>query len=96
MLRPGRFDRHIALDRPDVKGREQILRVHVKNVTLAPTVELTKLAARTAGFAGADLANLVNEAALLAARKGKDAVEMTDFDEALDRIVGGSWRRRTA
>jgi len=89
LLRPGRFDRHVALDRPDLKGREQILKVHVKNVVLAPTVELTKLAARTPGFAGADLANLVNEAALLAARKGKDAVEMPDFDEALDRIVGG-------
>ncbi|TPQ30643.1 ATP-dependent zinc metalloprotease FtsH [Cupriavidus pinatubonensis] len=89
LLRPGRFDRHVALDRPDLKGREQILKVHVKNVVLAPTVELTKLAARTPGFAGADLANLVNEAALLAARKGKDAVDMTDFDEALDRIVGG-------
>ncbi|CAG9172685.1 ATP-dependent zinc metalloprotease FtsH [Cupriavidus pinatubonensis] len=89
LLRPGRFDRHIALDRPDLKGREQILKVHIKNVVLAPTVELKKLAARTPGFAGADLANLVNEAALLAARKGKDAVEMTDFDEALDRIVGG-------
>ncbi|WER44729.1 ATP-dependent zinc metalloprotease FtsH [Cupriavidus sp. WKF15] len=89
LLRPGRFDRHVALDRPDLKGREQILKVHVKNVVLAPTVDLTKLAARTPGFAGADLANLVNEAALLAARKGKDAVDMTDFDEALDRIVGG-------
>ncbi|KAI3603125.1 Cell division-associated, ATP-dependent zinc metalloprotease FtsH (plasmid) [Cupriavidus necator H850] len=89
LLRPGRFDRHIALDRPDLKGREQILKVHIKNVVLAPTVDLTKLAGRTPGFAGADLANLVNEAALLAARKGKDAVEMIDFDEALDRIVGG-------
>ncbi|MBP0624971.1 ATP-dependent zinc metalloprotease FtsH [Cupriavidus consociatus] len=89
LLRPGRFDRHIALDRPDLKGREQILKVHIKNVKLAPDVELTKLAARTPGFAGADLANLVNEAALLAARKDKDAVDMTDFDEALDRIVGG-------
>lgn len=89
LLRPGRFDRHIALDRPDLKGREQILKVHVKSVVLAPTVDLTKLAGRTPGFAGADLANLVNEAALLAARKGKDAVEMPDFDEALDRIVGG-------
>lgn len=89
LLRPGRFDRHIALDRPDLKGREQILKVHSKNVTLAPGLELTKLAARTPGFAGADLANLVNEAALLAARKGKDAVDMADFDEALDRIIGG-------
>ncbi|GLC95823.1 ATP-dependent zinc metalloprotease FtsH [Cupriavidus sp. TA19] len=89
LLRPGRFDRHIALDRPDLKGREQILKVHIKNVILTPDVDLTKLAARTPGFAGADLANLVNEAALLAARKGKDAVGMTDFDEALDRIIGG-------
>jgi len=89
LLRPGRFDRHVALDRPDLKGREQILKVHIKNVVLAPTVELAKLAARTPGFAGADLANLVNEAALLAARKGKDAVDMADFDEALDRIIGG-------
>ncbi|CAG9184047.1 ATP-dependent zinc metalloprotease FtsH [Cupriavidus pinatubonensis] len=89
LLRPGRFDRHVALDRPDLKGREQILKVHIKDVVLAPTVDLTKLAGRTPGFAGADLANLVNEAALLAARKGKDAVEMVDFDEALDRIIGG-------
>lgn len=89
LLRPGRFDRHVALDRPDLKGREQILKVHVKNVILAPEIDLTKLAGRTPGFAGADLANLVNEAALLAARKGKEKVEMTDFDEALDRIVGG-------
>ncbi|MDE2203878.1 MAG: ATP-dependent zinc metalloprotease FtsH [Burkholderiaceae bacterium] len=89
LLRPGRFDRHIALDRPDLKGREQILKVHAKNVTLGADVELSKVAARTPGFAGADLANLVNEAALLAARRGKPAVDMTDFDEALDRIVGG-------
>ncbi|WP_454726979.1 MULTISPECIES: ATP-dependent zinc metalloprotease FtsH [Cupriavidus] len=89
LLRPGRFDRHVALDRPDMKGREQILKVHAANVALAPTVDLAKLAARTPGFAGADLANLVNEAALLAARKGKDAVDMGDFDAALDRIVGG-------
>ncbi len=93
LLRPGRFDRHIALDRPDLKGREQILRVHAKNVTLAPSVDLVKLAAGTPGFAGADLANLVNEAALLAARKGKDAVETADFDDALDRIVGGLEKR---
>jgi len=89
LLRPGRFDRHIALDPPDLKGREQILRVHVKEVKLAPSVDLTGLAARTPGFAGADLANLVNEAALRAARQGKDAVEMIDFDEAIDRIVAG-------
>ena len=89
LLRPGRFDRHVALDRPDLKGREQILRVHVKPVTLSPAVDLTAIAARTPGFVGADLANLVNEAALLAARRGKAAVEMVDFDESIDRIVGG-------
>jgi cell division protease FtsH len=89
LLRPGRFDRHVALDPPDLKGREQILRVHVKGVRLAPSLDLGAIAARTPGFAGADLANLVNEAALLAARTGKDAVEMSDFDQAIDRIVGG-------
>src|SRR5439155_5447038 len=89
LLRPGRFDRHVAIDRPDLKGREQILRVHVKPVTLSPAVDITAIAARTPGFVGADLANLVNEAALLAARRGKEAVEMSDFDEAIDRIVGG-------
>lgn len=93
LLRPGRFDRHIVLDRPDLGGREQILRVHVRNVTLAPEVALHDLAARTPGFAGADLANLVNEAALLAARKNKAAVDMADFDEALDRIIGGLEKR---
>jgi cell division protease FtsH len=89
LLRPGRFDRHVALDRPDLKGREKILRVHAKGVTLSPQVDLAAIAARTPGFVGADLANLVNEAALLAARKGKDSVEMSDFDEAIDRIVAG-------
>jgi cell division protease FtsH len=89
LLRPGRFDRHISLDRPDLKGREKILAVHAKHVILAPEVDLTPIAARTAGFAGADLANLVNEAALLAARHNKDKVEMSDFDEAIDRIVAG-------
>lgn len=89
LLRPGRFDRHVALDRPDLKGREQILAVHVKQVVLSQEVDLAAIAARTAGFAGADLANLVNEAALLAARRGKDNVEMSDFEEAIDRIVAG-------
>ncbi len=93
LLRPGRFDRHVALDPPDLRGREQILRVHVKDVKLAPSVDLTALAARTPGFAGADLANLVNEAALRAARQDKDAVDMADFDEATDRIVGGLEKR---
>ncbi|MGZ5781115.1 MAG: ATP-dependent zinc metalloprotease FtsH [Burkholderiaceae bacterium] len=89
LLRPGRFDRHIALDRPDLKGREKILQVHAKNVIVAAEVNLSTIAARTAGFAGADLANLVNEAALLAARRGKNQVEMDDFDEAIDRVVAG-------
>ncbi len=89
LLRPGRFDRHVALDRPDLKGREKILRVHSKHVTLSPEVDLSAIAAKTPGFVGADLANLVNEAALLAARKNKDAVEMADFDDAIDRIVAG-------
>jgi cell division protease FtsH len=89
LLRPGRFDRQVALDRPDIKGREKILQVHAKPVTLSPEVDLSVIAAKTPGFVGADLANLVNEAALLAARKGRDAVEMADFDEAIDRIVGG-------
>lgn len=89
LLRPGRFDRHVALDRPDLKGREKILKVHAKAVKLSPQVDLSVIAARTPGFVGADLANLVNEAALLAARKDKDAVDMADFDEATDRIVAG-------
>jgi cell division protease FtsH len=89
LLRPGRFDRHIALDRPDIRGRRQILDVHVRRVTLGPDVDLDALAAKTPGFAGADLANLVNEATLHAARSGADSVAMADFDEALDRIVAG-------
>jgi cell division protease FtsH len=89
LLRPGRFDRHVAIDRPDLIGRRQILEVHVKNVKLAPAVDLAVLAARTPGFAGADLANLVNEATLRAAKRDKEAVDMQDFDEALDRIVAG-------
>ncbi len=89
LLRPGRFDRHVAIDRPDLNGRRQILEVHVRNVKLAAEVELAALAARTPGFAGADLANLVNEATLRAAKRDKPAVEMADFDEALDRIVAG-------
>jgi cell division protease FtsH len=93
LLRAGRFDRQVVVDKPDVKGREAILRVHVRSVTLAPTVNLHVLAARTPGMAGADLANIINEAALLAARKGKDAVEMADLDEAVDRVVGGLERK---
>ena len=89
LLRPGRFDRHVAIDRPDIRGRQKILNVHAKRVTLAPDVDLAKVAAKTPGFAGADLANIVNEAALRAARKDKPAVEMRDFDEAIDRVIAG-------
>jgi cell division protease FtsH len=94
LLRPGRFDRQVLVDKPDVRGREDILRIHVKNVKVTEGVDLKVLAARTAGFAGADLANLVNEAALLAARRDKPAVEMKDFDDAIDRIVAGLEKKR--
>lgn len=94
LLRPGRFDRQVLVDKPDVKGREEVLRIHTRNVKLAPHVDLKIVAARTAGFAGADLANLVNEAALLAARKDKTAVEPTDFDEAIDRLIAGLEKKR--
>jgi cell division protease FtsH len=89
LMRPGRFDRHIALDRPDLIGRQQILAVHLKRIKTAGDIDLMALAARTAGFAGAELANLVNEAALLAGRKGKDLVEPGDFEEALERMIAG-------
>ena len=89
LLRPGRFDRQVLVDRPDVKGREKILQLHAKKIKLSPAVDLSVIAAKTPGFVGADLANIVNEAALLAARQGKDAVEMTDFDEAIERVVAG-------
>jgi cell division protease FtsH len=94
LLRPGRFDRQILVDKPDVRGREEILRIHVKNVKISDTVDLKIVAARTAGFAGADLANLVNEAALLAARRDKPAVESKDFDEAIDRVIAGLEKKR--
>jgi cell division protease FtsH len=94
LLRPGRFDRQVLVDKPDVKGREEVLRIHVRNVKLAPEVDLRKVAARTAGFAGADLANLVNEAALLAARRDKTQVDMLDFDEAIDRLIAGLEKKR--
>src|SRR5215510_9163601 len=93
LLRAGRFDRQVVVDKPDVRGREAILRVHARSVTPGPTVDLHVLAARTPGMAGADLANIINEAALLAARKGKDAVEMADLEEAVDRVVAGLERR---
>ena len=93
LLRPGRFDRQVVVDKPDVRGREAILRLHARAVVLAPNVELAVIAARTPGFAGAELANIVNEAALLAARKEKNAVEMADFEEAIDRVVAGLEKR---
>jgi cell division protease FtsH len=94
LLRPGRFDRQVLVDKPDIRGREDILRIHVKNVKVDDTVDLKVIAARTAGFAGADLANLVNEAALLAARRDKPAVEMKDFNEAIDRVIAGLEKKR--
>ena len=89
LLRAGRFDRHVLVDKPDVNGRAAILAIHAKNVQLAPDVDLLIIAQKTPGFSGADLANAVNEAALLAARRNKDAVDMDDLDEAVDRIIGG-------
>jgi cell division protease FtsH len=94
LLRPGRFDRQVLVDKPDVRGREDILRIHVKTVKISEGVDIKVIAQRTAGFAGADLANLVNEAALLAARKDKTAVEMKDFDDAIDRIIAGLEKKR--
>src|SRR3989441_967022 len=93
LLRPGRFDRQVVVPRPDVKGREEILRVHVRRIPLAPNVELKTLARGTPGFSGADLANLVNEAALLAARQNKKLVEMPDFENAKDKVLMGVERR---
>jgi cell division protease FtsH len=89
LLRPGRFDRHVLVDRPDAKGREEIFRVHVRKLKLAPAVDLKALASMTPGMAGADIANVANEAALLAARKSKEMVEMADFEEAIERIIAG-------
>jgi cell division protease FtsH len=89
LLRPGRFDRHILVDRPDLKGREAILEIHTRQIKLAGDVDLKTLAARTPGMVGADLANVVNEAALLAARRDKQFVEMRDFEEAIDRSIAG-------
>ena len=89
LLRPGRFDRQVLVDRPDINGREAILKIHSKNVILSPKVDLRMIAGRTPGFVGADLANLINEAALLAARKDKEDVGLAEFDEAIDRVVAG-------
>lgn len=89
LLRPGRFDRQVAIDRPDIRGREKILQVHAKRLILSPDVKLSEIAAKTPGCVGADLANIVNEAALRAARHAKAAVEMSDFDEAIERMLTG-------
>jgi len=89
LLRPGRFDRQISIDKPDVKGRESILKVHLQPIKVSETLDLHKLAEQTPGFAGADIANVCNEAALIAARKGKEAVDMSDFQDAIDRVIGG-------
>jgi cell division protease FtsH len=93
LLRPGRFDRQVVVARPDVKGREEILKVHSKRIPLTPNVDLKVLARGTPGFSGADLANLVNEAALLAARQDKKFVEMIDFENAKDKVLMGVERR---
>src|SRR5258706_7729941 len=89
LLRPGRFDRQISIDKPDLKGREQIFKVHLKTIKISSKLDIHKLAEQTPGFAGADIANVCNEAALIAARKGKDNVEMEDFQDAVDRVIGG-------
>ena len=89
LLRPGRFDRQISIDKPDVKGREAIFKVHLKPIKVSEKVDIHKLAEQTPGFAGADIANVCNEAALIAARKGKAAVDMSDFQDAVDRVIGG-------
>jgi len=94
LLRPGRFDRHVLVDRPNIKDREDILKIHIRGVKLSKDVDISVLAARTPGFVGADLANIVNEAALLAARKNKTEVDMTDFEAAIDRIVAGLEKKR--
>ena len=93
LLRPGRFDRQIVVDRPDIRGREAILKVHSRNKTLAKDVDLSVIAGRTPGFVGADLANIMNEAALLASRSGKKAIEMSDLEEAIDRVIAGLERK---
>jgi cell division protease FtsH len=93
LLRPGRFDRQITVDRPDVAGREEILKVHVRKITMAPDVNLNVLARGTPGFTGADLANMVNEAALLAARRARAAVTMQDFEDSKDKVLMGVERR---
>jgi cell division protease FtsH len=89
LLRPGRFDRQISIDKPDLHGREAIFKVHLKKIKLSEDVDVRKLAAQTPGFAGAEIANVCNEAALIAARRNKKAVELQDFQDAVDRVIGG-------
>jgi cell division protease FtsH len=89
LMRPGRFDRQVSIDKPDLIGREQIFKVHLKPVKLSDGVDAKKLSAQTPGFAGAEIANVCNEAALIAARKNKEAVDMQDFQDAIDRVIGG-------
>ena len=89
LLRPGRFDRQISIDKPDVKGREEIFKVHLMPIKISETLDIYRLAEQTPGFAGADIANVCNEAALIAARKDKAAVDMSDFQDAIDRVIGG-------
>ncbi len=89
LLRPGRFDRQISIDKPDVKGREEIFKVHLAPIKISETLDIYRLAEQTPGFAGADIANVCNEAALIAARKDKAAVDMSDFQDAIDRVIGG-------
>ena len=96
LRRPGRFDRQIVIDSPDMNGREAILKVHARNVKLADDVDLRVIAARTPGFSGAELANVINEAALIAVRRGREVVKMADFDEAVDRVLAGLERRSRA
>ncbi|OCX50578.1 peptidase M41 [Mucilaginibacter sp. PPCGB 2223] len=95
LLRPGRFDRQISIDKPDLNGREQIFKVHLAPVKTAPDVDAKKLSAQTPGFAGAEIANVCNEAALIAARKDKESVDMQDFQDAIDRVIGGLEKKNT-
>ena len=93
LLRPGRFDRHIVVDRPDIKGREEILKVHVRNIKIAQDVDLASIARQTSGFSGADLENLCNEAALLAARRNKEFVGKEELEESIERVMAGPQRK---
>ncbi|MBW3645611.1 MAG: AAA family ATPase, partial [Actinobacteria bacterium] len=93
LLRPGRFDRQIVVDRPDLEGRKAILNVHAKGKPLGTDIDLDVIARRTPGFTGADLANLMNEAALLAARRGADTIDMVGMEESIDRVIGGPERK---